>query len=214
MNSTALRPKVIGLLDPLATACIRLGISPNMVTFLSLFFGVLCACLYALGSFVIGSLMLLISAVLDLVDGSVARASGKESRFGAVIDWIVDKYVDGLALIGIGISGIPILSHLIPSSLVVLPVADFAIVAFAVFGSMMNTFIKPVVYAETGYSDRKDGKIDDPLEGIGFFGRPETIAVLILGGLSGFIWLSVIIVAVCTNLSALERIMYLSKRLS
>ena len=214
MNSTALRPKIIGLLDPLASACIRLGISPNMITFFSLFFGILCACCYALGSFVIGSLMLLISAVLDLVDGSVARASGKESRFGAVIDWIVDKYVDGLALIGIGISGVPIISHLIPSSLVVLPVADFAIVAFAVFGSMMNTFIKPVVYAESGFSDRKDGKIDDPLEGIGFFGRPETIAVLILGGLSGFIWLSVIIVAVCTNLSALERIIYLSKKLS
>ncbi len=78
----------------------------------------------------------------------------------------------------------------------------------------MNTFIKPVVYAEIGYRERVEGKIDDPLEGIGFFGRPETILVLIIGGLAGIIWLSVIIIAVCTNLSAVQRVLYLYRRLS
>jgi archaetidylinositol phosphate synthase len=94
------------------------------------------------------------------------------------------------------------------------PVTDFAIVAFAIIGSLMNTFIKPVVYAEIGYREKVEGKIDDPLEGVGFFGRPETFLVLILGGVSGFIWLSVIIIAVCTNLSAMQRIIYLYKTLS
>jgi archaetidylinositol phosphate synthase len=49
---------------------------------------------------------------------------------------------------------------------------------------------------------------------VGFFGRPETFLVLILGGVTGFIWLSVIIIAVCTNLSAIQRIMYLYRTLS
>jgi archaetidylinositol phosphate synthase len=93
-------------------------------------------------------------------------------------------------------------------------VTDAAIVAFAIIGSLMNTFIKPVVYAETGYQERVDGKIEDPLEGVGFFGRPETILVLIIGGLTGFIWVSVILIAVGTNLSALQRIIYLYGRLS
>ena len=78
----------------------------------------------------------------------------------------------------------------------------------------MNTFIKPVVYAEIGYHEKVEGKIDDPLEGVGFFGRPETILVLILGGVFGFIWLSVIVIAVCTNLSAIQRIIYLYRTLS
>jgi archaetidylinositol phosphate synthase len=78
---------------------------------------------------------------------------------------------------------------------------------------MINTFIKPVVYAEAGFQEREDGKINDPLEGVGFFGRPETIIILIIGGLTGFIWASVIIVAVCTNLSAIQRIIYLYQNL-
>jgi archaetidylinositol phosphate synthase len=86
-------------------------------------------------------------------------------------------------------------------------------VAFAIVGSLMNTFIKPVVYAEIGYSGKVEGKIDDPLEGVGFFGRPETLLVLIIGGIAGYIWISVIIIAVCTNLSALQRIIYLYKTL-
>jgi len=59
-----------------------------------------------------------------------------------------------------------------------------------------------------------DGKIEDPLEGVGFFGRPETILVLFIGGMTGFIWISVILIALCTNLSALQRIIYLYRRLS
>jgi archaetidylinositol phosphate synthase len=93
-------------------------------------------------------------------------------------------------------------------------IADFAIIGLAMTGSLMNTFIKPVVYAEIGYREKVEGKIDDPLEGVGFFGRPETFLVLILGGVSGFIWVSVIIIAVCTNLSAIQRILYLYKTLS
>jgi archaetidylinositol phosphate synthase len=71
-----------------------------------------------------------------------------------------------------------------------------------------------VAYAEIGYREKVGGKIDDPLEGVGFFGRPETFVVLILGGLAGVIWASVIIIAVCTNLSALQRVMYLYRTLS
>jgi len=65
-----------------------------------------------------------------------------------------------------------------------------------------------------GTGKKWKGKIDDPLEGVGFFGRPETFLVLILGGISGYIWVSVIIIAVCTNLSAVQRIIYLYRTLS
>jgi archaetidylinositol phosphate synthase len=210
MNITALRPRFKNYLEPVAGFCIRCGITPNQCSLLALAAGIICAILFLERQFFWGSIALLLSGLLDLVDGSIARRTNAHTNFGAVFDWIVDKYVDALVLLGIGLSGIGIVSRF----LAVPPTADLAVIGFAITGSLMNTFIKPVVYAEIGYREKVEGKIDDPLEGVGFFGRPETLLVVIFGGVSGFIWLSVIIVAVCTNLSAIERIFYLYKSLS
>lgn len=210
MNITAFRYRFIGYLEPVSEIFLKLGISPNLITILSLIFGIACACCYASRLFLIGSVLLFISAILDLVDGTVARKTHNETKFGAVFDWIADKYVDALVIAGVGLSGIPILSLFFPT----IPSLDMAVVMAAIIGSLMNTFIKPVTYAEIGFSDRIEGKIADPLEGIGFFGRPETLLILGIGGVAGFIWVSVIIIAVCTNLSALQRITYLYSRFS
>ena len=210
MNITALRPRFSKYLDPVAEVFVMIGITPNQISLLALLAGIVCAVLFFQKQFLVGALFLLLSAIFDLVDGSVARKTNSHTDFGAVFDWSVDKYVDALVLLGVGLSGIAIVSQYFALP----PLADFAVVAFAIIGSLMNTFIKPVVYAEIGYHKKVEGKIDDPLEGVGFFGRPETILVLILGGLSGFIWVSVILIAVCTNLSAIQRILYLYKTLS
>lgn len=210
MNITALRPRFMKYLEPVADVFIRLRITPNQISVFALIAGIACAYLFFQRQFLPGSLMLILSAVFDLIDGSVARKTNAHSDFGAVFDWIVDKYVDALVLLGVGLSGIPIISRFAA----VPPYADVAIAALAIIGSLMNTFIKPVVYAEIGYREKVEGKIDDPLEGVGFFGRPETFIFLILGGLTGYIGVSVIIIALCTNLSAIQRIIYLYRTLS
>ena len=208
MNITALRPRLIGCIDPIGNAFVRIGLKPNQLTFLSLIFGIACAVCYMQRLFLLGSILLGVSAILDLVDGNVARKTNRKSDFGAVLDWIIDKYVDGIVLLGIGLSGTAVISQF----LTVPSWSDTAIVGLAIIGSLMNTFIKPVTYAEIGYTKKEDGKISDPLEGIGFFGRPETIICLILFGLISQIWIAVILIAVCTNLSALQRILYLARR--
>ncbi len=209
MNITTLRPRLICHLEPVGKAFSRAGFTPNQISLLSLLLGVAAMLLFATRSFPQGAIVLLASAVLDLVDGHVSRIQDSGTRFGAVFDWIVDKYVDTLAMLGVGISGIPIITRLIQAP----PIADPVVVMVAILGSMMNTFIKPVVYAEVGFADRHHGKIDDPLEGVGFFGRPETLLVLIVGGCTGLIWVSLLIIAVATNLSAMERIIYLRRHL-
>jgi archaetidylinositol phosphate synthase len=209
MNITAYRSRFIAYLEPVADLFVRIGITPNQISLLALLAGILCAIFFFRREFLLGSLALFASAVFDLVDGSVARKTGAHTDFGAVFDWIVDKYIDALALLGAGLSG----TAIITSYLQVPPAADFAVVAFAIIGSLMNTFIKPVVYAEIGYREKEEGKIDDPLEGIGFFGRPETMLVLIIGGIMGYIGIAVLIIAICTNLSAVQRIMYLYRTL-
>jgi archaetidylinositol phosphate synthase len=210
MNITALRPRFKQYLEPVAGAFVRCGITPNQCSFLALVAGIAAAALFVERQFLVGSLVLLLSALFDLIDGSIARRTNSHTNFGAVFDWIVDKYVDALVILGVGLSGIAIVSGFLP----VPHTVDFAIIGFAMTGSLMNTFIKPVVYAEIGYKEKVEGKIDDPLEGVGFFGRPETFLVLIVGGVTGFIWVSVIIIAICTNLSAIQRILYLYKTLS
>ncbi|MFA5332739.1 MAG: CDP-alcohol phosphatidyltransferase family protein [Methanoregula sp.] len=210
MNITALRPRFKQYLEPVAGLFVRCGITPNQCSFLALVAGLCAAVLFFERQFLIGSLLLVLSALFDLIDGSIARQTNSHTNFGAVFDWIVDKYVDALVLLAIGLSGIQIVSGILP----VPAAADFAVAGFAMAGSLMNTFIKPVVYAEIGYREKVEGKIDDPLEGVGFFGRPETFVVLILGGVTGYIWVSVIIIAVCTNLSAIQRILYLYRTLS
>ena len=210
MNITALRPRLICRLEPVGRVFARAGFTPNQISLLSLLLGIAAMLSFAAQSFPLGSVLLLLSAVLDLVDGHVSRIQNTGTRFGAIFDWIVDKYVDTLALLGIGLSGIPIITRLagVPAA------ADAGVVMVAIIGSMMNTFIKPVTYAEAGFAERQHGKIEDPLEGVGFFGRPETLLVLIAGGLTGLIWASVIIIAVATNLSAVERIVYLRRHLA
>jgi archaetidylinositol phosphate synthase len=210
MNITALRPRFIRYLEPVADVFVRLHITPNQISMLSLLAGIVAAALFVERLFIWGSLLLFVSAVFDLIDGSVARKTDAHTNFGAVFDWIVDKYVDALVILGVGLSGIAIVSGIFS----VPTIADFAVVAFAITGSLMNTFIKPVVYAEIGYREKIEGKIDDPLEGVGFFGRPETLLFLIMGGVTGYIWVAVIIIAVCTNLSAIQRIIYLYRTLA
>ncbi len=193
LNITKYRDRLIHVIDPLAKVFARAGLTPNQITFISLLFGIASALLYAYQHVYLAAAALLLSGLFDFIDGGVARINNKSSKFGAAIDWIVDKYVDCLVLIGIAFSGL----------------ADPRIAAIAVFGSMINTFIKPVVYAEMGYDKREDGKIKDPLEGVGIFGRPETVITLIVFSLLNWVNWAVVIIAVMTNFSALQRIFYL-----
>ena len=82
---------------------------------------------------------------------------------------------------------------------------------------MLHTFIKPVAYAEIGFSQREKGKIWDPLEGVGFFGRPETHIALVFFAIlerfvNGSLTLGVYFITIMTTLSLLQRIFYLYKR--
>jgi len=81
MNITALRPRFTRYIEPVAAFFSRAGFTANQVSFLALVFGILCAVLFSLGMFPAGSLALLVSALLDLVDGSIARQTSDPVAF-------------------------------------------------------------------------------------------------------------------------------------
>jgi CDP-diacylglycerol--glycerol-3-phosphate 3-phosphatidyltransferase len=84
---------------PVGAACVRLGISANVITFASLVAGLGAGVAVAAGHLGVGALLAAISAAGDALDGVVARASRRASDAGEVLDAAVDRYTE-LALLG------------------------------------------------------------------------------------------------------------------
>ena len=79
--STALSPYLCG------------RITPNQATVLSFLLGILSAVL-AFFSLPLGGILYQVHSILDGVDGEIARATLSRTRFGGLLDSVLDRYVD------------------------------------------------------------------------------------------------------------------------
>lgn len=201
MNLTEKRESIKKLYLPFAYVLYKTKTPPNLITFLSLLIGTSAALAYYYDNLLTGMLLLICSGLLDLTDGAVARYLERPTKFGAVFDWLADKWVDGLVL---GVVGFTFAN---PS---------WAILVITL--SMLHSFIKPVVYSEIGFEIKVKGKIIDPLEGVGFFGRPETHITLCIftllekSHLDIGLELGIKVITFLTALSLLQRIIHLYKK--
>ena len=110
-------PLEVILYDPLAIRLshgfIRLGISANAVTLLSLFFGIGGSLLFYTSNRwinLLGMALVLFSAILDCCDGQVARLTGTSSQLGRVLDGAADflNYLAIYLVLGLRLMGEPI----------------------------------------------------------------------------------------------------------
>ena len=90
------------LLTPLATFFLRIGLTPDNVTWI----GTLGVCAGALfffprGEFVAGVLFITVFVIFDLLDGTMARMSGQSSTWGAFLDSTLDRIADGAVFGGL-----------------------------------------------------------------------------------------------------------------
>ena len=83
------------VVDPIATGLLRIGLSPDAVTAIGAV-GVVAASvgLYARGSLVVGSLVITAFALSDMLDGAMARISGRGGPWGAFLDSTLDRISD------------------------------------------------------------------------------------------------------------------------
>ena len=176
------------LLDPVVRAAIRAGITPNVVTLLGFAGNALAALLAARGQLMAAGLVMLVASALDLVDGALARATGRAGPFGAVFDAVLDRYSEAVVLLGIAVY-----------------YADrggdvqLTLLFAAVTGSVLVSYVR--ARAETlGFSLRE-----------GLFTRAERVLVTAIalivaqwwgGALLAALWL----LAVATNVTALQRL--------
>lgn len=73
----------------------QMGVHPDAVTLIGWLMVIVGSVFIAQGQMVIGAVWFLFALPLDALDGAVARAMQRTSRFGAMLDSTLDRYADG-----------------------------------------------------------------------------------------------------------------------
>jgi soluble lytic murein transglycosylase len=180
------REPVRNWIDPIGLALYRrLHLRPNHLTLLGLGVSLLAATAFCAGHIRKGGLLLILAGLCDFFDGSLARASGQVSSFGAFLDSVIDRYSDLVVLLAIVVLYAQV------------PHTRGAIVAMAgLIGSMMVSYTK--ARAESiGVRCT-----------VGIMERPERMICLIAGALLDLLEPALWVLAVLSNLTALQRIAF------
>lgn len=90
---------------PVARVIARSKIPPNALTILGPIVATFAAWMYIQQQLALALLLLLLSGFVDALDGAVARATGKTTAFGGVLDSVCDRYSDAIVLIGVILGG-------------------------------------------------------------------------------------------------------------
>lgn len=155
----AIRAGYLRLTAPLIAWCVRAGISPNALTVL----GTLCCgvagAMFAAGWIHAAGWTLGLTAFFDVIDGAVARASGKATVFGSFFDSTLDRVADAMLFGGIAFFFASPGPHY---SLMMVAVAVLALSAVQI----------------TSYTRAKADALAVDLKGIGALERPERITLL------------------------------------
>jgi phosphatidylglycerophosphate synthase len=101
MVSTEARDRVKKLGEPIALFLGRLGFSPNGLTLLGFGITVVGAFLAAADAWLAAGVVVFLGGGFDLLDGALARATGRVSRFGAFVDSVFDRWGEAIVYIGI-----------------------------------------------------------------------------------------------------------------
>lgn len=98
------RPRVTRFLEPIGTALSALGMTPAVMTFLGLAVVVGGSVVIANGDLALGAAILLAGALLDGLDGAVARASNSVTARGAFLDAAFDRLGEIAAFAGLAVA--------------------------------------------------------------------------------------------------------------
>ncbi len=154
------------ILDAIVRAVAYGGVHPNILTIIGVGINVICGVLFGFGYFFIAGIVLILANLFDMLDGNVARLTGKTTKFGGFLDSTLDRLSDMVVFIGIMIfyaSNTPSRS-----------VLNVFLCGVALIGSVL-----------VSYSSARSESII-PKNDVGFLRRPERIVLFIIGALSTF----------------------------
>ncbi|MFH1002841.1 MAG: CDP-alcohol phosphatidyltransferase family protein [Chloroflexota bacterium] len=163
LNLARLRqPAANYLTRPVVRWLARLAVTPDALTWLGFLITVGAALLIVSGRLVLAGVMVLVAGYFDILDGARARHTGRVSRFGGVLDSVLDRLSEGALLVGL------LLFYARQLSVLMVVLAGLALL-----GSLLVSYIRARAEA-AGLECR-----------VGAFTRTERVVVLVLG-----LWLS------------------------
>lgn len=203
---------VYKIIDPAVRDLVRVGVTPNVVTTLGLIGNIFGAALIVRSAMQgeltdrtwigIAGMVIILSSVLDMVDGYMARTAGMCTTFGAFYDSVLDRYCELLTLSALAF-------YLMTSGWLVGAVITF----LSIIGSIMVSYVR--ARAEGLGLECK----------VGLMQRPERVVLTVVGMLLCFLqpwvefdalWFVVVtqtVIAVMSNITAFHRILHVKKQL-
>ena len=165
------------------------GLSTNFWTVVGLIIALASAVVYGMGmefGLIIGGILLLVSGFFDMVDGQVARVTGKTSKKGEYLDSMFDKISEVAIFLGILVGGY----------------VEPYLVLLAITLSLL-----------VSYARAKSDLINIKLQGIGIGERAERLLVIAVIGIFGFMDYAVVIVVIIAGITLIQRMIYTAKNI-
>ena len=184
-----LRESLRPALEKMGKGFAATGLSPNFWTVVGLIIALASAVVYGMGmefGLIIGGILLLVSGFFDMVDGQVARVTGKTSKKGEYLDSMFDKISEVAIFLGILVGGY----------------AEPYLVLLAITLSLL-----------VSYARAKSDLINIKLQGIGIGERAERLLVIAVIGIFGFMDYAVIIVVIIAGITLIQRMIYTAKNI-
>lgn len=181
---------------PVARLLARLGLTPNLVTLIGLALAGCGAYTIAVGNWWAGGLIVLFAGVFDLFDGALARATGRVSDFGALLDSTIDRVSEAVVLLGL-------LAYYLSTD----DDLGSILVYVALVGSIMVSYMRA----------RSEGLGIDCK--VGVMTRPERVAAVGIGLIVGH-WVPVVVLVVLgligalTTATAIHRLVHTSRMIA
>lgn len=165
------------------------GLSPNFWTMVGFVFALVAALVYGLGlefGLIIGGILLLVSGFFDMVDGQVARVTGKTSQKGSYLDSMFDKIAEVAIFLGLLVGGY----------------AEPYLVMLAITLSLL-----------VSYARAKSDALNIKLQGVGIGERAERLLVIAIIGIIGYMEPAVVIVVIIAAITLIQRMIVTAKNI-
>ncbi len=173
---------------PLRRVAQRIPLGPNALTVIG--FLVTVGAAFAIPyNLTLGGILILIGSTFDMLDGIVARATGKVTKFGAFLDSVLDRYSDAFLFLAIAWYLAGNNNH---------------VGAFLSIGTLVGSFL--ISYARA----RAEG-IGESCQN-GLLERPERIIMLIFATLTGFLVPVLWVMLFLTHITVLQRVFHIWKK--
>lgn len=152
------------IINAMVEALARSSINPNLLTITGVSINVGCGLLFGFGSFFWAGIILIIANLFDMLDGQVARRSGRVTRFGGFLDSSLDRLSDMVVFVG----------------LMVFYARDTE------FHSTLNVFLAGAALMGSVMVSYASARAESliPKCDVGFLRRPERVVLLIIGALT------------------------------